>query len=418
MSVQYLATFFFILSILHTFSVSFFNRLARRCQKGSGKEVFFHLMGEVEIVFGFWSLFFIIGYVYLRGPTEAIGYLNSRNYTEPLFVFVIMTVCSSKPVKDFVNSVVALLMKVSFFRPQVIFFFLAFTVVPLLGSFITEPAAMAITAALILEVIFQRNKVAESFKYAMLGLLFVNISIGGTLTSYAAPPVLMVAQPWGWDTLFMLSHFGWKSALACFTSTFLYFLNYKKSVLAFHIDVASKKRSPFWLQLMCMAFVGLIVLWHTIPVVFIGLFILFLGVYKVTQEYQDQLKVKESMLVGFFLAGLVILGGQQSWWLAPVVSSLNSFELFISAIGLTAFTDNAAITYLGTLVTDLSSEAKYALVAGAVIGGGLTVIANAPNPAGYGILNHQFGSSGIKASRLFIGALMPTLVAATIFWLF
>ena len=57
--------------------------------------------------------------------------------------------------------------------------------------------------------------------------------------------------------------------------------------------------------------------------------------------------------------------------------------LFFGAAALTAITDNAALTYLGSLVEDISDQSKYSLVAGAVAGGGLTVIANAPNPAGF-----------------------------------
>jgi len=167
-----------------------------------------------------------------------------------------------------------------------------------------------------------------------------------------------------------------------------------------------------------LIFVGVIVLFHKLPMIFIGLFLAFVVFSRFTRRHQDQLKIKESALVGFFLAGLVVLGGLQSWWLEPIISRLSSTFLYLSAISLTAVTDNAAITYLGTLVSDLSDESKYALVAGAVVGGGLTVIANAPNPAGYGILNSSFGASGIKASKLFIGALMPTLVAAVIVWFF
>ncbi len=52
---------------------------------------------------------------------------------------------------------------------------------------------------------------------------------------------------------------------------------------------------------------------------------------------------------------------------------------------LTAITDNAALTYPGSLIDSMSVEAKYMLVAGAVTGGGLTVIANAPNPRWCGV---------------------------------
>ena len=71
---------------------------------------------------------------------------------------------------------------------------------PLFGSFITEPAAMTICALLLGAPVLRPASPAPRLKYATLGLLFVNVSIGGTLTHFAAPPVLMVARPWGWDT--------------------------------------------------------------------------------------------------------------------------------------------------------------------------------------------------------------------------
>jgi Na+/H+ antiporter NhaD/arsenite permease-like protein len=85
--------------------------------------------------------------------------------------------------------------------------------------------------------------------------------------------------------------------------------------------------------------------------------------------------------------------------------------MFIGATALTAVTDNAALTYLGTLVPNLSDAMKYSLVAGAVAGGGLTVIANAPNPIGYGILNKNLGEDGISPLYLFLGSLPYTLIA-------
>ncbi len=82
---------------------------------------------------------------------------------------------------------------------------------------------------------------------------------------------------------------------------------------------------------------------------------------------------------------------------------------------LTAVTDNAAITYLGSLVDGVSDGFKYALVAGAITGGGLTVIANAPNPAGVALLKDRFENETIDPLKLFLAALLPTLVAAVAF---
>ncbi len=415
---SYLATGFFVISLLHTFCVSFFNTLASRFTPGSFLENVFHLLGEVEIVFGFWSFLFISLYALILGKSEAISYLNSRSYNEPVFVFVIMVTCSSKPVREIVNSLIAKTLQIPFLKPQVSFFFVALAFAPLLGSFITEPAAMTVIATLLLNVVFEKNRILERLKYGILGLLFVNISIGGTLTSYAAPAVLMVAQKWQWDLVFMANHFGWKAGLSCLTSTFIYFLIFKDSILKLNIEFPVQQKSPLWVQLISIGFIASIVVFHQELVVFGCLFMFFLGFVKVTSEYQDGLKIKESLLVGFFLVGLLVLGGLQNWWLEPFIAKVNSGVLFMASIALTAVTDNAALTYLGSLAEQISSESKYALVSGALIGGGLTVIANAPNPAGYGILNSQFGETGIKAGKLFLGALIPTAVAAIIFWVF
>lgn len=146
-----------------------------------------------------------------------------------------------------------------------------------------------------------------------------------------------------------------------------------------------------------------------------SLFLLFLGVTYAYQQYQDRLMLREGLLVAFFLGGLVILGGQQAWWLKDIIQSLTNAQAFFGAIGLGAFTDNAAITYLGSLIDGLSDEFKYYLVAGAVTGGGLTVIANAPNPAGVAILKNHFEDGAVDPRYLFLGAIFPTIVASICF---
>ena len=135
-----------------------------------------------------------------------------------------------------------------------------------------------------------------------------------------------------------------------------------------------------------------------------------LGLPQLTKHYQNPLIIKEALLVAFFLAGLVVLGGIQGWWITPVLLSMDSSAVYYGATALTALTDNAALTYLGSLVDGLSDEFKLALVSGAVTGGGLTVIANAPNPAGISILRKHFSEKNISPLGLLIAAIPPTLL--------
>lgn len=296
------------------------------------------------------------------------------------------------------------------------------TVGPLLGSFITEPAAMTVTALILLDGFFKEGA-SQKFKYTSLGLLFVAVSIGGTLTPCAAPPVLMVAGQWGWDLSFMLTHFGWKAAVSVFVAAIGVATFFKKEIISLRSDFAHEaeedlKKIPAWVTIIHLAFLVVIVMTHRHIPVFSGLFLLFIGLYSITREYQAELRLREGLLVAFFLAGIIVLGEPQKWWLEPTLSGLGSFELFMGSIGLTAITDNAALAYLGSQIQGLAEESRYSLIAGSVVGGGLTVIANAPNPVGYGLLNSSFGEDGIKPLYLALAALPFTALAAIVFWLY
>jgi Na+/H+ antiporter NhaD/arsenite permease-like protein len=159
---------------------------------------------------------------------------------------------------------------------------------------------------------------------------------------------------------------------------------------------------------------GVVIFAHH-PVVFISLLLFFMGYTTAYARYQNPLLLKESLMVAFFLAGLVVLGGLQQWWLQPVLEGMNTTWVYFGATALTAVTDNAALTYLGSLVQGTSDEFKYALVAGALTGGGLTVIANAPNPAGMAILKEHFPDGSVSALYLFLAALPPTIITILAF---
>ncbi len=416
-AVQTIAAIIFAVALVHTFAAKQFERLAHRYPRHAG---LFHLLGEVEVVFGFWAIVLVVAMAVVSGGGGALAYAESRNYTEPLFVFVVMVVAASRPVLTTVIRLVRLAARVMPVPTPLATAWLGLAAVPLLGSVVTEPAAMTIAALMLAPQIF-RPDVPERVKYLALGVLFVNVSIGGTLTSYAAPPVLMVASTWQWDSAFMFANFGWKAALAVVVNATVCALVLRRHL----IPAAGQARDerldqevPWSVVAVHLALLAGVVLLAHHPVAFLGLFLMFLGFTQAYERHQSPLIIKEALLVAFFLAGLVVLGGMQSWWLQPIVSSLQPLALFLGSLGLTAITDNAALTFLGSQIAGISVESKYMLVAGAVAGGGLTVIANAPNPAGVALLRRGFADESIGAGELLLGAAGPTLVAAAAFlWL-
>jgi putative Na+/H+ antiporter len=332
----------------------------------------------------------------------------------------VMVVAASRPVLEAVRRLIAAVAGAMPLRTNLAQVWLGLALVPLVGSLITEPAAMTLAALILAPQIF-RQGIPEWLKYGALGVLFVNVSIGGTLTSYAAPPVLMVATTWQWSTPFMAATFGWKACLAVLiNATAIVFMlrSHIPDSLPGDGETAGKEvRIPLIVTLIHLLFLVAVVLLAHHPVLFLGIFLFFIGYTHAYARYQNPLILKEGLLVGFFLAGLVLLGGMQQWWLQPIVSSLRPTALFFGALGLTAITDNAALTYLGSLIVGMSDQAKYMLVAGAVAGGGLTVIANAPNPAGVALLRKGFDDESISAGGLLLGALPATAVAALFFFL-
>lgn len=412
--VEIVGTALFAVAIAHTFLTKHFEHLAKVQPTHAG---IWHLLGEVEVVFGFWALVFVLFLVAHDGTTEATAYLEGLNFTEAMFVFVIMVVAASKPILQLAGLSIRGLCALIPVKPGIAFYLVTLSFTPLLGSFITEPAAMTLAALLLRDQVFSAA-VSNRLKYATLGVLFVNVSIGGTLTPYAAPPVLMVAAKWNWDIAFMFTTFGWKAAIAVMINALGATLLFRRELAGIAIDASALRREvPWTLIVLHLCFLVAVVAFAHHPVVFMGLLLFFLGVVHAYERHQSPLILREGLLVGFFLAGLVTLGAQQRWWLQDLVAGMEPTVLFFGATALTAITDNAALTYLGSLIEGVDDAFKYALVAGAVTGGGLTVIANAPNPAGFSILRGRFDEGAISPLGLLLGALAPTLVAILAFML-
>jgi Na+/H+ antiporter NhaD/arsenite permease-like protein len=418
---QVVAATLFAIAILHTFVASAFLKLGHRYPQHDG---LFHILGEVEAVFGIWSII-LFGYlIYAEGFGQAVDYADSRNYTEPLFVFTIMVVAASKPVMFAAKQVVEYLSGHLPMDKTTSRYLVIMTVVPLLGSLITEPAAMTLAALMLLK--FFHKDTPTFFKYATIGTLFVNVSIGGSLTHFAAPPILMVASTWNWDTAYVFTHLGWKSAIAVVINGVVLTALVRGTLKAASVREAAESAEdradahaaasvPLAIVLLHLLLVAGIVLFAHHSPVFLAILLVFLGLATAYPQFQDRLIIKEGLMVGFFLAGLVVLGGMQSWWLQPLLTQMSPDAVYFGATALTAVTDNAALTYLGSLVEGLSEEFKYALVAGALTGGGLTIIANAPNPAGATVLKGRFDGGVINPGLLLLAALGPTLVTILCF---
>lgn len=438
------ATVIFFLAIIHTFAAGPLNKIAHRLEvkhaerlrlRGGKDETYpegedevsfgatvFHFLGEVEAIFGMWVIALAGAAAYFHSWTDFKLYVNNdRNFTEPMFVAVIMAIAASRPVLRFAEKVMSKAANLGRATPGA-WWMSVLIIAPILGSFITEPAAMTI-AAMLLAKKFYRNRPSTRFAYATIGLLFVNISVGGTLTNFAAPPVLMVAATWDWSTLFMLEHFGWKAVIGILVATLGYYVFFRKELAELSVNeqkgadgeghrLSWQEREdaiPLWITVVHLVFLAWTVYAAHYPVLFVGGFLFFLAFRMATRHHQNSVSLRSPILVGFFLAGLIIHGGLQGWWIDPVIRTLGDATLMLGATVLTAFNDNAAITYLASQVDGLSSSAKHAVVAGAVTGGGLTVIANAPNPAGQSILA-RFFKGGVSPLYLFLGALVPTVV--------
>ena len=530
-------TLIFILAIVHSLSTGYFSKKAHEQEaryellikakkvpkeSTSVKAGILHLLGEIEVVFGLWTIALGIAMTIYYDFSTFTHYLDGLKYTEPLFVITIMGIAASRPILMFFENI---MYKVVMIMGDTLdsWWLVILIIGPLLGSLITEPAAMTICAYLLSEKVFAIEKNTK-VQYASLGLLFVNISIGGSLTNFAAPPILMVKESWDWSLGFMLLNFGWKAVLAIVLSTGIYYVflkkefasmknsyelyQYKKYIQkkfisqkelednfdelaklvstntkffselsAFGIilkerikDIAKEKLSPteiealniesaieekydhiiqreyertipglldkdhqpryhdahwderedsvpFWIQGVHLMFLVWTIFNSHNPVLFLGGFLFYLGFFQVTDYYQNRLDLKPPLMVAFFLAGLMIHGTLQEWWIVPILSNLNPLSLNFTSIALTAFNDNAALTYLATLVPDFSDPLKYAVVAGAISGGGLTIIANAPNPIGVSILKKHF-EKGISPLKLIQYALLPTLISTLVFLVF
>ncbi len=428
----------FLCAIVHTFLAPRFLAISKKIQarherrheqaskanEGDATSVnfwaeVFHFLGEIEIPFGLWVLPVIVAISISKGFETAELYVNKGvHFNEAIFVVVVMVISATRPIIHLAESTLRF-MATRLGASPAAWWFCILTVGPLLGSLVTEPAAMTV-AGMLLARQFYTLKPSLLLAYLTLGVLFVNVSIGGTLTHFAAPPVLMVAGKWGWDLLFMFEHFGWKAVLSLVLINVSVLLVFAKEFRRLKNEQSQRSVSERDEKIPSFVIVGHLVFlaWSVFsvhnPAFLVGGFLLFIGFTRATAPYQNELALRSALLVGFFLAGLLVHGGLQAWWIEPLLSRSGDSMLFFGSLLLSALNDNAAVTYLASFAPELDEQMKFLVVAGAVCGGGLTVIANAPNPVGYSILSKYF-PDGIAPISLALGALFPTIVAAVVF---
>lgn len=386
-----------------------------------------YFMSEVEVIFALWAipLFFVIWRFY--DATTALEYINSRDYTEALFVAVILAMASTRPIIHVAETAIRWVAR-GFGGSLPAWWFVLLTIGPLLGSFITEPAAMALCAFLLAKQFYEYHP-SHSLAYGTIGLLFVNVSVGGILTHFASPAVIILSHHWDWSISHMFFGYGWKAIIGILLSNLLYWayfkkelrhLNLRKEARAIYISHSAsleEEKIPHWITATHIFFMAAIVAVSKYPAIFIAAFLFFIAFHQATRPHQQAIRMARPLMIGLFLAGLIIHGGLQGWWVFALLNDLEPLAVMGVAMALTGFNDNAAISYLATLLPNPTDAFKYAIFTGVVAGGGLTVIANAPNPAGYAILKRYF-SDGIKPLHLLLAALPPTVILYIIFYFF
>ena len=236
-----------------------------------------HLLGEVEVVFGFWAMVLVFVIAALQGTAaprlRRLAQLHRADVRvrdhgdgrQPAVLHVARRWCAHR-------AAAAAAAADRHVLP-------ALSLVPLLGSLITEPAAMTLAALMLREQIFRRRYPTP--KYATLGVLFVNISIGGMLTPFAAPPVLMVAET-GAGTSAHVTHFGWKAALAVLVNAAGVTFVFRRESGAPPPRRRDRDRPPcsrWWSAIHLLLLAGVVAFAHH-PPVFLGLLLFFLGFTK------------------------------------------------------------------------------------------------------------------------------------------
>jgi hypothetical protein len=119
------ATVIFVLAILHTFMVGKIAEIGHHFPEHSMRSHLFHFLAEVEAVFGMWAAIFLGYMAIVSGVGSPIPYLESLNFTEPAFVFVIMAMAGTRPVIKLAEKAIVLVSSIMPMPKKMSIFFTA-----------------------------------------------------------------------------------------------------------------------------------------------------------------------------------------------------------------------------------------------------------------------------------------------------
>ena len=425
-----LALICFLMAIVHTFVAHRFRRKALANlplgmsptietqtvpQRGHlTKETFFahlfYFFGEVEVVYGFWCFLLFSVAASWHGVQPVLKYIASYDYNEAFFVAVALATASTYPIMRFADKSLSRLADLGGGTPLA-WWVLLLTFGPLLGALLKETVAMTILAVLLTKHFFSCRP-SKSLAYATLALLFTNISVAGILTTFASSSIVMVANSWKWNTVYLLQTFGWKVVAGIVVSNGLYFWLFHKELRSLKLlkkELKGQPEVPFWVTAVHLLFLAWIALNSANPIILIPSFILFIGFYQATAPYQVFMNLREPLFVGFFLASLIVLSDMQFWWIEPVVERLDETGLYFASLLISAFTHNSSAALLYSHLPNLNEHVKVLLMSASMAAGGLTIMANGPNIVAYSLLEESFDHE-MSFTKLFIAAFLPTLI--------
>ncbi|MBQ8498549.1 putative Na+/H+ antiporter [Chlamydia sp.] len=421
----------FFSAVIHTFLTPWLTRLyeeyqhkkmlfPERWRQYLWLSEFLRIVSRVELVFVLWAVPLFFLFLYTEGYRVTMAYFDSRNYVFSLFIIVMLILLESRPIEYFSQKIFATIAKIGNQSP-ICWWWTIMIAAPLSAFFLKESGAMIIAATL-LSKHFYKFSPSPKLCYATMGLLFSNISISGLTSSFSSRALLTILPEIKWTNSFIISHFSWKVVLAILVSTTIFFCIFRKEFKKFPKTIPSSTmmsdRVPLWIIFIHVLLVGCVILSRAIPLFLGFLLVFYLGFQRFTIFYQNPIKTAKVCFVGLFYIGIVIFGELQEWWVLDLMHGMPDFGYMMTSYLFSIFLDNALVNHIVHNLPMANDCYLYLVLVGSMSAGGLTLVSNMPNIVGYLILRPTFPHSDISLIRLFLSAVVPSIVSLSVFWFF